>query len=314
ARDPSARGRRGAARERSRRADRVHRRQDRARVGGRRQRGEAARPTRPAGRPQRLRSSLRPTRARRSRRRVQDGRQPSRIGRHAVRRVRQAARPVSGAARRRRQARRHGTCRRRVRPRVRPRGPAPRQEAEQGRPARPLALPQLKTVAIESTFESWQSAARTLLADDVAPADVTWTEGHVSLTGAQAGAVRVPRQLRDVGGQAGGCRDPARWSALYTVLWRLVRERRDLLAQSDDRDVRRLFALAARARRETEQAEHEQVLKLETEGGGARPFVPAGGGLETLKEAATRCEGCELFPHATHTGFGRRPAGAPRVV
>jgi len=171
----------------------------------------------------------------------------------------------------------------------------------------------LKTVAIEPTFESWQSAARTLLADDVAPVDVTWTEGCGSLTGAQAGAVRVPRQFLDVARQAATCSDPARWAALYAVLWRLVRERRDLLAQSDDRDVRRLFALAARARRERERAEQEQVLKLETEGGGARPFVPAAGGLETLKEAATRCEGCELFRHATQTVFGRGPADA-RVV
>jgi len=171
----------------------------------------------------------------------------------------------------------------------------------------------LRTVVIEPTFESWQSAARTLLADDVPPADVTWTEGHASVTDAQVGVARVPRQFLDVARQAAACSDPARWSALYTVLWRLVRERRDLLAQSDDRDVRRIFALAARARRESERAEHEQVLKLESEGGGARQFVPAGGGLDTLKEAATRCEGCELFRHATQTVFGRGPADA-RVV
>ena len=171
----------------------------------------------------------------------------------------------------------------------------------------------MRTVAIEPTFESWQLVARALLADDVPPADVTWTEGHASVTGAPAGVARVPRQFLDVARQAAACSDPARWSALYAVLWRLVRERRDLLAQSDDRDVRRIFALAARARRESERAEHEQVLKLESEGGGARQFVPAGGGLDTLKEAATRCEGCDLFRHATQTVFGRGPADA-RVV
>src|SRR5262249_33320871 len=278
-------------------------------------RGEAARPARPAGRPQCLRSSLRPARARRSRRRVQDGRQPARLRRHAVRRVRQAARPASRAARRRRQARRYRARRRRIRPRIRARGPASRQEAEQGRPARPLPLPQLRTVAIEPTFESWQSAARTLLTDDVSPADVTWTEGAAAMAGAQPGAirvpdqalppaVRVPRQFLDVARQAAACSDPARWSALYAVLWRLVHERRDLLAQAHDRDDRRVFALVARARREVERVEQEQGRKLESEGGG---------GLDTLKEAASRWEGCDLFRHATQMVFGRGPADA-RVV
>ncbi len=72
------------------------------------------------------------------------GRLVQRLGRDAVRRVRQAARPVSGAAGGRREARRHRAGGRRRRPRVRPRGPASRQEAEQGRPARPLALPELR--------------------------------------------------------------------------------------------------------------------------------------------------------------------------
>src|SRR5262249_56506311 len=133
-----------------------------------------------------------------------------------------------------------------------------------------------------------------------------------SATVVRPGAFRAPRQSLALARRAAACSASARWSALYTVLWRLVHERHDLLALSDDRDVRRLFALAARARRETERAEQQEVLRLEAEGGGARPFVLAGGGLDALKQAATPCGGCDLFPHPTQMGVGRRPAAARR--
>src|SRR5262249_26570392 len=134
-----------------------------------------------------------------------------------------------------------------------------------------------------------------------------------SATVVRPGAFRAPRQSLALARRAAACSASARWSALYTVLWRLVHERHDLLALSDDRDVRRLFALAARARRETERSDQQEVLRLEAEGGGARPFVPAGGDLDALKQAATRCEGCDLFRHATQMVFGRGPADA-RIV
>lgn len=55
------------------------------------------------------------------------------------------------------------------------------------------------------------------------------------------------------------------------------------------------------------------MLALEQQGGGAAPFVPPGAGLDELRAAGRRCEGCDLFRHATQMVFGRGPADA-RIV
>jgi uracil-DNA glycosylase family protein len=173
----------------------------------------------------------------------------------------------------------------------------------------------MKTVEIPPTFEAWQAAARGLLRDAVAPADVTWREvagAPVAETSAPGGA-KVPRQFLDLARQAAGATDPARWAALYTVLFRLVNERRDLLADTRDPDVRRLNGLAAQAWRQGQQAEMREALALEQQGGGAAAFVPRGAGLDDLRAAGQRCEGCDLFRHATQMVFGRGPADA-RIV
>src|SRR5436309_1306429 len=131
--------------------------------------------------------------------------------------------------------------------------------------------------------------------------------------GQAPGATRVPRQFLDLARQAAGAADPARWHVLYDVLWRLVRENRDLLNDPRDPQVRRLNALAADTRREARRAETDEALRLEPQGAGAAPFVPAGASLAELRAAAARCTGCELYRRATQTVFGRGPADA-RVV
>lgn len=45
----------------------------------------------------------------------------------------------------------------------------------------------------------------------------------------------------------------------------------------------------------------------------AAEFVPAGAGLEQLKQAAAECRGCDLYENATQTVFSRGPANAPVV-
>src|SRR5207244_2260132 len=80
-----------------------------------------------------------------------------------------------------------------------------------------------------------------------------------------------------------------------------------------DPQVRRLNALAADTRREARRAETDEALRLEPQGAGAAPFVPAGASLAELRAAAARCTGCELYRRATQTVFGRGPADA-RVV
>jgi DNA polymerase len=46
---------------------------------------------------------------------------------------------------------------------------------------------------------------------------------------------------------------------------------------------------------------------------GAGPFVPTGASLEDLKSAAARCQGCDLYRHASQVVFGRGPVDA-RIV
>ena len=178
----------------------------------------------------------------------------------------------------------------------------------------------MKTVAIAPTFEGWQSAARALLREGVAPAEVRWRETAggeaptpAALGAATPGAARVPRAFLDLARQVAGAHDPARWPVLYEVLWRLVHDDRDLLKATRDPTVRRLTALAAQARREAERAEQVEALQLEQQGAGAASFVPIGAGLAELRAAAARCTGCDLYRHATQTVFGRGPADA-RIV
>jgi DNA polymerase len=177
----------------------------------------------------------------------------------------------------------------------------------------------VRTVEIAATFDAWQAAARTLLRAGVPPEEVAWVErppagaAEPPPSPPPPGAVRVPRQFLDLARQAAGHADPARWTVLYRVLWRLVHERRDLLAEAADPDVRRLTGLAMGARRAAARIEADEAARLVREGGGARAFVPAGAGLAELAAAAARCTGCDLYRHATQTVFGRGPADA-RIV
>ena len=186
----------------------------------------------------------------------------------------------------------------------------------------------MKHVEIAPTFESWQAAARGLLRDGVPPGDVLWREapsgapapadvradGIAVASGAvPGGGFRVPREFLDLARQAAGHRDPARWQLLYEILWRLVRENRELLKDRRDVQVRQLSALAGQARREAYAGEVAEAFRLEQEGSGAAPFVPAGAGLTELRDAAKRCTGCDLYRDATQMVFGRGPGDA-RVV
>lgn len=85
----------------------------------------------------------------------------------------------------------------------------------------------MKPAAIQPTFESWQAAARALLAAGVPPADVEWREvpDASPAESAPAGTFRVPRQFLDVARQAATATNVTKWTVLYEILWRLVHER-----------------------------------------------------------------------------------------
>jgi DNA polymerase len=176
----------------------------------------------------------------------------------------------------------------------------------------------MRTIEIAPTFEAWHAAARDLLGEGVPPAAVVWAEVPAGSTPmatvpVSPAVARVPRQFVDLARQAAGASDPARWQILYSVLWRLVHEDRELIRAGRDPQVRRLLGMAAQARRRAEREEMAEALRLESEGGGAAPLVPVGADLRGLQEAARRCTGCELYRHATQVVFGRGPADA-RIV
>jgi uracil-DNA glycosylase family protein len=160
----------------------------------------------------------------------------------------------------------------------------------------------VREVTIEPTFESWQRAARALLRDDVGPGDVGWREVPVAAAPTEGAttdaepAIRVPRSFVDLARGVAIHRDPARWSLLYEVLWRLAREGRELMAQGDP-TVERL------TRMEAEVRENRAVIT-------AGPFVPSQPSIEALRTAAARCTGCDLSRHATQTVFSRGPVSA----
>jgi DNA polymerase len=169
----------------------------------------------------------------------------------------------------------------------------------------------VRTVEIQPTFEAWQAAARALLHEGVPPGEVTWREAAGAPVPPTApGGARVPRQFLELAREVAATADPGRWHALYTVLFRLVHEGRELLGDARDTDMRRLNALVAQAARETSGVEPV----LEPVAIGAVSFVPAPGtSLDELRAAAARCQGCELYRHATQMVFGRGPTDA-RIV
>jgi uracil-DNA glycosylase len=163
----------------------------------------------------------------------------------------------------------------------------------------------VREVAIGPGFDHWQTAARELLREGVPPGEASFREGGADSLkpGIQAGdvGIRVPRRFVDLARAVAPHRDPARWNVLYSVLWRLVHENRELL-ESGDPEVARLLVM------ETAVGEGREVI-------GAGPFVPSptGANLGDLVAAAARCTGCDLYRHASRTVFGKGPADA-RVV
>lgn len=165
-----------------------------------------------------------------------------------------------------------------------------------------------RRVEIPPTFEAWQAAARALLGARVEPAEVVWTPGGVAAVeeSKPSSAVRVPRQFIEIARDVARHPDPGRWQLLYAVLWRLVHESGDLLKKTADPDVQRLLSMQAATRR-------APPILVEPPAPGAAPFVPAGADLAGLRQAATRCTGCDLYRHASQMVFGQGPADA-RIV
>ncbi len=157
----------------------------------------------------------------------------------------------------------------------------------------------MREVRIEPTFESWQSAARSLLRDGIPPSEVQWNDGTViqssllTLTAPRTiepvTEYRVPARFIELARRAAWHGDPQRWALLYRILWRVVQENHELLGLERDPDVSRFLQLSEPT---------------------ARPFVPPTESVETLREAVKDCRGCDLYKYATQAVFSRGPENA----
>ena len=186
-----------------------------------------------------------------------------------------------------------------------------------------------RVVEIEPSYEGWHAAARHLLLASTPPDRVAWRERaadqpsllDVAIDTPSApvdtGSIRVPRRFVELAREAAGGADPQRWALLYEVLWRLVREDRELLDREEDPAVKRLRQMSESGRRAPAPAARAagpraaakpaaaRTAGADADGGTAAPFVPDSSELGALKKASARCQGCDLYRHATQTVFGQ---------
>ncbi|HYB98499.1 MAG TPA: UdgX family uracil-DNA binding protein [Candidatus Limnocylindrales bacterium] len=153
---------------------------------------------------------------------------------------------------------------------------------------------------IEPNFESWQSAARGALHDELSPSDVVWNssagEPSLDLFGGAGRAVPAAQGSVDDDAHTGGAvgterrafrvpaaflktarvvalhSDESRWSLLYRVLWRLTHGEPKLLEIPTDRDVVALRHMEQEVRKDAYRM-RQYVRFRETQLEGERWFV-----------------------------------------
>lgn len=105
-------------------------------------------------------------------------------------------------------------------------------------------------------FEAWRSISKNLIAAEIEPRDVLWTDSSGLLTSDKLPAepsqsrFPVPREFLDCARLVSLHRDISRWAVLYTVLYRIVHGERNLLRISVDNDVRELELMKKSVRRD----------------------------------------------------------------
>ncbi|MET3844878.1 UdgX family uracil-DNA binding protein [Bradyrhizobium sp. OAE829] len=108
------------------------------------------------------------------------------------------------------------------------------------------------TLEHETDFDGWRKAARTLVLNDVSPADVTWRvqgdapelfESTTPLPDPPNATFNVPAKFVELAKAAILHRNSERFAILYRLLWRL-RGNHDLLVVATDPDVARISAMA----------------------------------------------------------------------
>ena len=155
-----------------------------------------------------------------------------------------------------------------------------------GDPANAAAAVAAGRPVLVHSFDEWRTAARVLLALQVAPHMVQWIshkdDGDLF---AQAGepdhpppiqpgspTVRISRKLMDMLQTAACCRAPNRWSFLYLVLWRWQRGEKDVLSAADP-DGAKLHAMVKAVHREEHDMHAYIRFRERREEAGAPRFV-----------------------------------------
>jgi DNA polymerase len=118
----------------------------------------------------------------------------------------------------------------------------------------------MKIVRIKPSFESFRTAARSLLATNLPPGDVLWEtiDAQQPLLGslgnemdvAPTSTVAVPPRFIDLARNVCSFRDDSKWPLLYRVLWRISHGERELLSIAVDDDVNRLLMMEKHVRRD----------------------------------------------------------------
>jgi probable DNA metabolism protein len=119
----------------------------------------------------------------------------------------------------------------------------------------------MRQVEFDGTLRGWRDAARLLLAEEVAPADIEWQGPERRQAALPLNQERPKRRWRSperpmvsrsflrLADEVSCYRHPGRWDALYRALWRYTRGEPHLLALATDPDVQPLLAMASAVRR-----------------------------------------------------------------
>lgn len=112
--------------------------------------------------------------------------------------------------------------------------------------------------SVPESLDRWRLGARRSLAAQLRPDQLTWCDDGTATRffgddivdrGEVAPNFRVPRHFMALAGSISCHRDPARWSLLYSLLWRLTHDEPHLLQIASDPLVHRLIQMHRAVRR-----------------------------------------------------------------
>ncbi len=114
-------------------------------------------------------------------------------------------------------------------------------------------------IAIENDFETWRECARRMLARNVPPTEIVWTEGESLLPAADdeqletpsVATSTVPRSFIDSARKVACHRDSSKWELMYRLLWRITHGEPRVMEVLVDDDVHRFFVMEKAIRRDS---------------------------------------------------------------